>query len=91
MKQLSGFFECTLESDGIPFSVTAEITPPGLEEPELKEKVVEEWALHFGISAPVSLTTMKCVAMKPLPGKPDDTLTVPKGTLPVLIWKSVEA
>lgn len=90
MNRLNGFFELELESDGIPFLVTAEIIPPGLEESELKQKVVDEWGLHFGISAPVRLDTMKCVTMRPLPGKPQDTLAVPKGTIPVLIWKSAE-
>jgi hypothetical protein len=88
--QLAGLFEFKLESNGIFLLVTAEILPPGLEEAEAKAKVVAEWILHFAISEPIALEALRCVSMRPLAAKPADALTVPKGTLPVLIWKSDE-
>jgi len=88
--QLAGLFEFKLESNGIFLLVTAEILPPGLEEAEAKAKVVAEWILHFAISEPIELDALKCVSMRPLAAKPAEALTVPKGTLPVLIWKSDE-
>jgi hypothetical protein len=90
MKKLKGFFELELESDGIAFLVTVQIMPPGIEESEAKAKVVEEWILHFAIAAPISVGAVECLKMRPLPAKPEDGLKVPKGTVPVLIWKSVE-
>jgi len=88
--QLTGLFELKLESEGIPLLVTAEIMPPGVEEAEVEAKVVAEWILHFGISEPIALEALKCVSMRPLAAKPADALSVPKGTLPILIWKSEE-
>ncbi len=90
MKQLKGLFELELQSDGIAFLVTAQIMPPGMKESEAKAKVVEEWILHFAIEAPISVGAVECVKMRPLPAKPADALKVPKGTVPVLVWKSVE-
>lgn len=91
MKQLTGLFEVELQSEGIVFQVTAEIMLPGMEESEFKRRVVEEWILHFGITAPgVREETLKYVKMRPVPEKPTDALKVPRGSDPVLIWKSVE-
>jgi hypothetical protein len=90
MKQLTGFFEFELQSEGIAFLVTAEIVAPGLDESTAKAKVVEEWILHFGITAPIDQGKVECKKMRPLPDKPNDALKVPKGTGSILIWKSIE-
>jgi hypothetical protein len=88
--QLTGLFEFKLQSEGIPLLVTAEIMPPGLEEAEAKAKVMAEWILHFAISEPIALDALECVSMRPLSAKPAGALRVPKGTFPILIWKSEE-
>ena len=90
MKQLMGIFDVKLQSEGITFQVTAEIMPPGMEESEFQRRVVEEWILHFGITSPIREGTLKCVSMRPVPEKPADALKVPRGSEPVLIWKSIE-
>jgi hypothetical protein len=33
---------------------------------------------------------VECVSMRPLAEKPADALRVPKGTFPILFWKSEE-
>jgi hypothetical protein len=88
--QLTGLFELKLESEGIPFLATAEILPPGLAEEEAKANLVAEWILHFAISAPIAVGAVECVSMRPLAEKPADALRVPKGTFPILCWKSEE-
>jgi hypothetical protein len=88
---LTGFFELRLNSSGIPFLVTAEIESPGLTEEEAKARIIAEWVLHFAISAPINQDNVQCESMRPLSAKPSDALRVPKGTSPVLIWKSEEA
>jgi len=88
--QLTGLFELRLESEGIPFMVTAEIESPGIPEEEAKARIIAEWTLHFSISAPIVQGAVECVSMRPVDAKPADALRVPKGTSPVLIWKSEE-
>ena len=90
MENLTGLFEARLEADGLAFIVTLSIDPPGIPEEEAKEQITREWIIHFAISSPVRQEALKCVSLRRIPAKPTDALPVPKGTDPILIWKSVE-
>lgn len=90
MEALTGLVEARLEADGLPFLVTVEIDQPGMPEKEAKEEIAREWLVHFAISSPVRQEALKCVSLRRITSKPTDSLPVPKGTEPILIWKSVE-
>jgi hypothetical protein len=90
MEKLTGFFEARLEADGLAFVVTVDIEPPGMPEAEAKEQITREWIIHFAISSPVRQDVLECVSLRRIPSKPTDALPVPRGTEPILIWKSVE-
>jgi len=90
MDELQGFFEFEFGSEDMKYLATVEIAPPGIKVSEAKTRPLAEWLVHFAISAPIEQAAIKFINFRPLNGKPDDALKVPKGHSPVLIWKSVE-
>jgi hypothetical protein len=90
MTQLKGFFEFELRAGEMTFLATVEFVPPGLEASEAKAQALELWTLHFAASEAIPSGAVECVGLNPVAEKPADALKVPKGQLPVLIWKSVE-
>ena len=90
MTQLKGFFEFEFRAGEMTFLATVEFAPPGLEASEARARALELWTLHFAASEAIAPGTVECIGLNPLAEKPADALKVPKGRLPVLIWKSVE-
>jgi hypothetical protein len=86
----TGFFEFTLQSEDRVFLANVELIDPGLEESEAMTKVPKIWEIGFGAPEVVVPGSVTCVNFRQVQMKPRDGLKIPRGTAPVLIWKSEE-
>ena len=86
----TGFFEFTLQSEDRVFLANVGLIDPGLEESEAIAKVPQIWEVGFGAPEVVTSGSVTRVNFKQVQMKPSDGLKIPKGSAPVLNWKSEE-